>query len=90
MFYKKLGEEDKLHFKKRIQSFLSYVTIEAVNFDLEELDILLVASSAVIPFFGFDNWSYPNIKKVIIYPDYFDYDLQFHSKANKNREEEEG
>lgn len=81
LFYKKLNKEDKLHFKKRIQSFLSYVKIVAVDFELEDLDILLVASSAVIPVFGFDDWKYPNIKTVLIYPDYFNYDLNFHKKA---------
>ncbi len=81
LFYKKLNEADKLHFKRRMQSFMSYVTIEAVDFTLEDLDVLLVAASAVIPVFGFEDWKYPNIKKVIIYPDYFNYDLEFHNKA---------
>lgn len=85
LFYKKLSNEDQLHFKKRIQTFLSYVEITAVDFELEELDILLVASSAIIPVFGFDDWKYPNIKKVIIYPDYFNYDLEFDKKAKDKR-----
>lgn len=81
LFYKKLDKEDRLHFKNLLQYFLSYVTIEAVDFELEDLDVLLVASSAVIPVFGFDKWKYPNIKKVIIYPDYFNYDLEFGKKS---------
>ncbi|CAL2089756.1 conserved protein of unknown function [Tenacibaculum sp. 190524A02b] len=85
LFYKRLNKEDRIHFKKRMQAFLSYVTIHPVDFELEDLDILLVASSAVIPVFGFDNWNYPNIKKVIIYPDYFNEDLDYKAKAkNKN------
>ncbi len=84
LFYKKLNTEDQLHFKKRIQYFLSYVNIKSVDFELEELDILLVASSAVIPVFGFDQWKYPNIKTVIIYPDYFNQSLEFNKEA-KNR-----
>jgi Mlc titration factor MtfA (ptsG expression regulator) len=84
LFYKKLNTKDQLHFKQRILSFLSYVKITAVDFELEELDILLVASSAVIPVFGFDNWNYPNIKTVIIYPDYFNHSLEFNNKS-KNR-----
>ena len=85
LFYKKLEEQGRLHFKKRIQFFLSYVTIESVGFELEDLDVLLVASSAVIPVFGFDSWKYPNIKKVIIYPDYFNYDLEFDKNAKDRR-----
>ena len=85
LFYSKLNEKDRLHFKKRIQFFLSYVEIEAVDFELEDLDILLVASSAVIPVFGFDKWKYPNLKTVIIYPDYFNYNLEFHEGAKDKR-----
>jgi len=81
LFYNKLDTDDKLHFKKRIQYFLSYVTIEAIDFELEDLDILLVASSAVIPVFGFDEWQYPNLSKVFIFPDYFNYDLEFGDDA---------
>ena len=84
LFYKNLNKDDKLHFKKRLQSFLQHVKIKAVDFKLDELDILLVASSAIIPVFGFDSWNYPNIKEVIIYPNYFNENLDFHKKA-KNR-----
>jgi Mlc titration factor MtfA (ptsG expression regulator) len=84
LFYQKLDIKDKQRFIKKIQWFLSYVKIEAVDFELEDLDKILVASSAVIPVFGFDQWTYPNIDVVIIYPDYFNYDLEFSSKS-KNR-----
>ncbi|CAL2078117.1 MtfA peptidase [Tenacibaculum sp. 190524A05c] len=81
LFYQKLNEEDRLHFKKRIQSFLNSVEIVAVDFELEDLDILLVAASAIIPVFGFNNWMYPNLKTVIIYPDYFNENLEFAAKS---------
>ncbi len=84
LFYKKLQHTEKQDFLKKIQVFLGYVTIEAVNFELEDLDKLLVASSAIIPIFAFDNWKYPNITSVIIYPDYFNYNLEF-NKTSKNR-----
>ena len=85
LFYEKLSEEDQLYFRKQVQGFLNEVIIEAVEFELEELDKMLVAASAVIPVFGFENWKYPNIKTVIIYPDYFNDRLEYHKKAkNKN------
>ncbi len=77
LFYKNLTIEDQLYFRKQVLSFLNTVHIEAVEFKLEELDRLLVASSAVIPVFNFDNWSYPNINTVLVYPDYFNEKLQF-------------
>ncbi len=85
LFYKKLDKENQLYFRQMVQQFLNDVHVEAVEFEIEELDRLLVAASAVIPVFGFENWNYPNIKTVLIYPDYFNEDLEFHSKAkNKN------
>ncbi len=41
----------------------------------------MVAASAVIPVFRFPNWNYTNLTTVLIYPDYFDEDLQFNTKV---------
>jgi len=84
LFYQQLNTEDRLHFKKRIESFLNRTVIIAVDFELEDLDLLLVASSAIIPVFGFNNFIYPNLKTVIIYPDYFNENLEFAAKS-KNK-----
>lgn len=81
LFYKKLTPKNKLRFKNKVQLFLNTTIIEAVAFELTELDKLLVASSAVIPIFNFDNWKYPNLSTVIIYPDHFNKDLEFSNKA---------
>lgn len=82
LFYEKLSSEDQLLFKKKVTNFLNKTVIEAVSFKLTELDKLLVASSAVIPIFNFKDWSYPNLNTVLIYPDYFNSNLDFHTKAN--------
>ena len=71
-FYKKLSEDDQKVFQRRMMLFLSEVYIEAVQFELEESDTILVAASAVIPVFGFREWHYNNLSTVLIYPDYFD------------------
>lgn len=76
-FYKKRIEEEQLIFQKRMMLFLDEVTIEAVQFELEELDTIFVAASAVIPVFGFKEWRYNNLSTVLIYPDYFDENLSF-------------
>lgn len=77
LFYKKLSEIEQKLFREKLQQFLEEVYIEAVEFELEELDVLLVAASAVIPVFRFDNFKYPNLSTVLIYPDYFNSDLEF-------------
>jgi Mlc titration factor MtfA (ptsG expression regulator) len=69
-YYNKLNDGDKLHFEERIKDFLSYVRIHGVNTEITELDKLLVASSAVIPAFGFD-WHYYNLTHVLLYGDSF-------------------
>ncbi|WP_405605075.1 zinc-dependent peptidase [Polaribacter sp. Asnod1-A03] len=84
LFYKKLTVREQKVFCDKMSAFLSRTTIKAIHFDLEELDILLIASSAVIPVFRFTNWHYTNLSTVLIYPDYFDKDLQF-DKKTKNR-----
>ena len=69
-FYRQLNDERKLKFENRIKEFLSYVRIDGVNTEVDELDKLLVASSAVIPVFNF-NWRYYNLRNVLIYGDTF-------------------
>jgi Mlc titration factor MtfA (ptsG expression regulator) len=81
LFYKKLTKSEQKLFCDKMFRFLETKNIEAVHFELEELDKLLVAASAVIPVFRFPNWNYHNLETVLIYPDYFDEDLQFNGKT---------
>ena len=80
LFYKKLSLEDQIFFRKRMALFLSEINIEGVNTEIEELDKILIASSGIIPVFGFSNWSYNNLTGIIVYPDSFNEDLQFSDK----------
>src|SRR6266498_4242791 len=73
-FYRSLNDADKLRFEEKIKYFLSYVKIYGVSTEVDDLDKLLVASSAVIPIFGFDNWHYYNLRYVLIYEDAFNED----------------
>lgn len=72
-FYRQLNDAGKTKFEERIKNFLSYVRIHAVNTEITDLDKLLVASSAVIPAFGF-NWHYYNLKDVLVYDGTFNAD----------------
>ena len=80
LFYEKLNDDEQEVFRAKMASFLKETNIEAIHFNLEELDTLLIAASAVIPVFRFPNWKYTNLSTVLIYPDYFDDDLQFDSQ----------
>jgi hypothetical protein len=80
LFYKKLTKDQQQLFCAKMFQFLQAKNIEAIHFELEELDRLLIAASAVIPVFSFPTWNYCNLTTVLIYPDYFDKNLQFSSK----------
>ena len=82
LFYTQLNTSQKKNFRQRMMLFLSETKLEAVHFTLEDLDSVLVAASAVIPVFGFKNWSYENLNTVIIYPDYFNHDLAFDKESD--------
>ncbi len=81
LFYQKLTEKEQQLFREKISRFLATVHIRAIKFKIEELDTLLVAASAVIPVFRFSSWHYTNLTTVLIYPDYFDDNLQFDAKV---------
>ena len=55
--------------------FLSHVTIDGVGTPVDDLDKVLVASSAIIPIFGFADWGYP-LTNVLLYQDRFNADYQ--------------
>ena len=73
-FYRALNDVDKIRFEEKIKDFLSYVKVSGVNTEIDDLDKLLVAGSAVIPVFGFDNWHYYNLQSVLLYADAFSAD----------------
>lgn len=80
-FYQNLSEENRQVFEKRMMAFLDEINIEAVQFELTDKDRILVAASAVIPVFGFKEWHYNYLSTVLLYPDYFNEDLEFHDES---------
>lgn len=80
-YYTNLDAEKQAVFKERMRVFLNQVYIEGIHLELEELDRVLIAASAIIPVFGFKDWKYRNLKTILLYPDYFDEDLNFNKDA---------
>jgi Mlc titration factor MtfA (ptsG expression regulator) len=76
-FYQQLDEAGKQVFEQKINAFLSGITIEGVGTVVDDADRVMIASSAVIPIFGFKDWRYQNLTNVILYPDTFDSEFQF-------------
>jgi MtfA peptidase len=76
MFYQRLADTEKQRFEQAIVQFLNVVTITGVGGDANDTDRLLVASSAVIPLFGFPGWHYRNLNEVLLYESNFNEDYQ--------------
>ena len=71
-FYARLSSTDQVRFCERVMRFLGAVQVTGVSTSVSDEDRLLVASSAVIPIFGFPHWSYRGLREVLLYPDAFD------------------
>ncbi|MEO1097021.1 MAG: zinc-dependent peptidase [Bacteroidota bacterium] len=72
LFYQNLDDAKKAQFESDIYNFLSHVRITGVQVEVTLEDRLLVASSAVIPLFGFPAWGYKYLDEVLLYPSSFD------------------
>ena len=75
-FYRVLDESGRERFQNLVKVFLDEVLITGVRTDVDELTRMLVAASAVIPIFGFDDWEYSRLGEVLIYPRAFDAEYQ--------------
>ena len=82
-FYQTLDGTAKLVFEQKVADFLAGITIEGVGTNVDDTDRVMIASSAVIPIFGFADWKYRNLTNVILYPDTFDGEFQFEGE-NRN------
>lgn len=71
-FYARLSATDQAKFCERVMRFLSSVQVTGVSTSVSDEDRLLVASSAVIPIFGFPHWQYRGLREVLLYPQAFD------------------
>lgn len=80
-YYHKLTESDQAKFLKLVYDFLGYIRIEGVGTEITDVDRVLIASSGIIPIFGFPSWKYKNLTNVILYPDTFDKEFQFEGES---------
>lgn len=76
VFYQSLTEEQQQKFETEVQIFLHETRITGVKTEVEDRAMVLVAASAVIPIFGFPNWSYENLGEVLLYPKAFNRQFQ--------------
>ena len=72
VFYNALSSEEKSKFEYRVFEFILNCRITGVDTSIDATDKLLVAASAIIPVFAFEDWRYSNITEVLIYSSSFD------------------
>ena len=70
-FYRALDDASRMRFRQLAQIFLDEVRITGIRTEVDDTVRLLVAASAVIPIFGFHDWTYHRLREVLIYPDAF-------------------
>lgn len=70
-FYNSLNDTDKKRFENKVVDFIVACRITGIDTTVDITDKLLVASSAIIPIFGFNQWRYDNLEEVLIYPNAF-------------------
>lgn len=75
-FYNSLSNEEKTRFEYKIQEFLLNCRITGIKTSIDITDKILVASSGVIPIFGFDHWKYASLHEVLIYPSMFNEEFE--------------
>ncbi len=80
-YYQNLDQDNKMKFEERITIFLSQVRITGIRTRVEEIDKVLIASSAIIPIFNFPGWEYHNLHEVLLYPDAFDHDFDLKAEG---------
>lgn len=75
-FYNSLSKGEKKRFEYKIQEFLLNCKITGIKTKIDITDKILVASSGIIPIFGFDNWKYSSLHEVLIYPSTFNEEFE--------------
>jgi Mlc titration factor MtfA (ptsG expression regulator) len=83
-YYNALNEEQQRRFRQLVMVFLDETRITGIRTDVDETTRVLVAASAIIPVFNFDNWEYSRLGEVLIYPGSFDHNYQTDSDRQRD------
>lgn len=71
-YFSALDETQRDRFRHLVKIFLDETRITGIRTEIDETTRVLVAASAIIPIFNFDDWEYTRLGEVLIYPDSFD------------------
>jgi Mlc titration factor MtfA (ptsG expression regulator) len=83
-YYSNLTPEERTRFERDILIFFSKVRLTGVDTKINENDKLLIASSAVIPLFGYPGSSFDNLSEVLVYKGRFNHDYETEGNNGRN------
>ena len=83
-FFRALPDPGKERFRQLVKIFLDEVRITGIETEVDDTVRVLVAASAAIPIFGFDDWEYHRLGEVLIYPRSFSEDYQTTGGPDEN------
>jgi Mlc titration factor MtfA (ptsG expression regulator) len=83
-FFLALPVHEKERFRLLVKVFLDEVRVTGIRTEVDDTIRVLVAASAVIPIFGFQDWEYHRLGEVLVYPDSFGEDYQTSGIADAN------
>jgi len=83
-FFRALPDPEKERFRQLVKVFLDEVRITGIETEVDDTVRVLVAASAAIPIFGFDDWEYHRLGEVLVYPHSFGEDYQTTGGPDEN------
>lgn len=83
-YFNALDDEQQKRFRLMVKVFLDETRITGIKTDVDETTRVLVAASAIIPVFNFEDWEYTKLGEVLIYPASFSRDYQTEGNASRN------
>lgn len=83
-FYQSLDQAGKTRFENLAKIFLDEVAITGINEVVDAQVRILVAASAIIPIFGFEDFEYSGLGEVLIYPGSFNDRYETQNGADRN------
>jgi hypothetical protein len=82
-YYRDLPDTERLRFEQNVTFFLSENRITGIGTEANDEIRLLVAASAVMLIFGHDDWEYPRLPEILLYPGTFDEEYNYEPGAPK-------
>lgn len=83
-FYRNLSPEAQAQFRYEVRVFIEEKRISGIKTEIDDTDRILVASSAIIPIFGFRDWEYSNLNEVLLYPKTFSQNYEIEKGKDRN------